>query len=153
MSEPLTLGEILGQVLAPRPKPVVERAAEGDGYALSQFARGAYADAIKATGAERVALLGQAVAFGRLAMVHGDPADAHATVSILGELAAACRSLGAAVAGDQYEGQGVLLAELLAEDGDDEMADLIAANASQVTAGAFQEARRLHGLVLAGDHP
>ena len=61
-------------------------------------------------------------------------------------MAATLRDMGEANAGDRYEGQGVLLAEMAAEDGDAELADLIVNAASLITPGAFSEAKRLREL-------
>jgi NAD(P)H-dependent flavin oxidoreductase YrpB (nitropropane dioxygenase family) len=139
----------IAAALAPLPEPPINRAARGERSALVELGRAAYRDGLNAEGSARLVTLSQALAFFRLAMLHGVPADAHATVSVLGEIAASCRCLGDMEAGDLFEGQGVSLAELLAEDGDQEMADLIASNASQVTAGAFREAKRLYDLASA----
>lgn len=144
------VGAAIATALAFPTEPPISRAAKGERAALAELGGAAYVDGLASAGVSRLVLLSQALAFFRLAMLHGVPAEAHATVSVLGEIAASCRALGDMGAGDCFEGQGVSLAELLAEGGDDTMADLIASNASQVTAGAFREAQRLHELASAG---
>lgn len=138
----LTLGEILAGVLA-APPPAITRASGGDLDGLTEVAAEEVNAAFDREGVARLVMLSQGLAFGRLAMAHGKPADAHAVVSLYGEIAALCRELGDHAAGDSFEGQGIALAEMLADAGDDDMADLVAANASLMTAGALREAKRL----------
>lgn len=139
----LSLGDILGSALASaRPTPPLVRAGRGEHSALRELADSSLDLAQGLEGAQRLVLLVEALTFFRLAAAHDAPEDVRKAVVVLGDIAATMRDMGEADAGDRYEGQGVLLAEMAAEAGDAELADLIVHAASLITPGAFSEATR-----------
>jgi urease accessory protein UreF len=144
MSEP-TLGDILAEALRASTPPIIA-AGRGDGEALRQLANSYFEGAYRCAGLQRVAELAQALTFARLACADGTPADGRIVVFLYGQLAAECRAAGVGAAGDNYEAQGYLLAEMMAESGDEEMADLVVASAAAVSPGAHIEAKRLKAL-------
>ena len=111
------------------------------------MADAAFAQAQDAEGTHRLVSLFEALTFSRLAAAHDEPRDIRQAVVVLGDIAATFRNMGDLDAGDHFEGQGVMLAEIAGENGDDELGDLIVNAAPMITPGAFAEAKRLRGLV------
>lgn len=148
MTPERSLGAILGDALrASQPLPPITRAGLGELAALREMARAAQSMADARSGLHKLILLIEALTFFRLAAAHDEAEDVRGAVVVLGEIAATFRGMGEADFGDHFEGQGVLLAELAAENGNAEMADLVVNAASMIAPGAFAEAKRLRGLV------
>lgn len=142
-----TLGEILSRALAsadeaPLQSPLLG-AAVGDVDDLRSMRAVAYQSSRERRGAGVIAGLAEALSFARMAAVNGDWRDMRVVVFLYGQIAAECRRAGDADAGDAYEAQGYLLAEMMAEDGDEEMADMVVSAAHAVTPAAHMEAKRL----------
>lgn len=137
-----TLGDILALALQPE-RTIIERAGRGDSLALRDLATATHNDGVAMPGLAVIAEMGQALSFARLAAVDGTPDDLRAVVFLYGQLAAECRVRGDDVAADHYEAQGYVLAETMAESGDEDMAALVVAAAVDVSPGAHLEAKRL----------
>lgn len=142
-----SLGEILSRALASAedasPQSPLLGAADGDVDDLRSMVAASYNLAVERRGASCIAALGEALSFARLAAVNGTPEDMRVIVFLYGQIAAECRRAGDVGAADRYEGQGFLLAEMLAEDGNEEMADMVVLAAPAVSPGAHREAKRL----------
>jgi hypothetical protein len=67
-------------------------------------------------------------------------------VFLSAQLANECRLQGDDRAGDEFETQGLVLAEMLAEDGDEQMATMVAASGCAISVGVHRLAARLKAL-------
>lgn len=106
-----------------------------------------YASGEGRQGAGTIAALAEALSFARLAAIDGARKDLQVVVFLYGRIATECREAGDPAAGDAYEARGYLLAELMAQDGDEDMAAMVVNAGTAVTPAAHREARRLL------DHP
>lgn len=149
MSGERSLGDILGEALnSPSSRSPIHDAGRGDSDSLRSLASEHHNSGLDLTGLGRIAELGQALSFARLAAVNGTPGDLRAIVYLYGQLARECRALGDAAAADNYEGQGYLLAEIMAEEGDEDMASMVVASATAVSPGAHKTAKKLREAIV-----
>ena len=142
-----TLGDILAAALKPAPSPI-EQAATGCPDALRLMADSAYANAKQNEGAASLVCYIEALTFCRLVAAHGGRDDAVRVVFLLDEISSRFKAVGEAELGDSFEAQALLFAELMAEDGDDEMATMVAATADKIPVPVHLEAQRLRKLVV-----
>lgn len=118
-------------------------AANGDGDDLRSLAAVAYEPGARRLTGGRIAAFAEALSFTRLAAVGGTQKDLQAVIFLCGRIAEECRNTGDLAAGDAYDARGFLLAELMAQAGDEAMAAMVAGAGAAVTASAHCEARRL----------
>lgn len=121
-----------------------DRAARGDHHALAELAGLHYNNAV--TGAEPAPMaLAQAIAFARLAAVHteGTRADLLALLFLLDQQSEVLRAVGLTDLADREHGQAVCIAEGMAEDGDQEIADMIVSTAASLTPQSLNIAREM----------
>lgn len=122
-----------------------ERAANGECEAFSIIAAAHYKRA--EDGAEpAIIALARAVEFGRLAAIRGGRRERVTFLYLLEEHSHALRDAGMDALGDIAQGEAFALAEHMANDGDDEVGDMLVKGASQVEAGVLLVARDLMGL-------
>lgn len=143
MSAPLTLGEIIGAALECAVEPSLpERASRGDLEALRVMSNAAYVAAT--SGGEGTALAYmEAITLGRLAAAHGCIEDCRAVVYLLSTFAGFLQQSGCDTLAVHYEAQALHLAEALAIDGDDEMANMVVAAADKIPPAVYDEVRSI----------
>lgn len=144
----------LGAVLDARP-PLV-RAAFGDLGALREMAGAAYAAVCEPDASAALCYM-EAITFARIASAQGESEDARTLMFLLSTFASFWRAGGDTELETHFEGQALHLAETIADDGDDEVADMVVATAHLLPAAVHLKARQLSAepdavLLLEGDH-
>lgn len=143
MSGGPTIGEILAAALA-EPQPPLLRAGYsiGDLHAMRELAEQAYSSISVPGGMPLVGYV-EAITLQRLIAVSGSVDDKRTLVFLLSQFAAFWREGGEQVLSTTFEAQALQLAEALSDDGDDEMANLVAASADKLPAEVHLEVKRL----------
>lgn len=137
----LTLGNTLSAALRTPSSPTRD-AASGDVNALRALAEDAYERGIQADGLTRLILIIEALTFSRLAGVaSGQDDDLERVVFLYGAAAVGCRELGDLEAGDEREAIGVALANAAADDGNEDMAQLLVRSGSLLSPKVIQQAQ------------
>ena len=142
------LGDLLSAALSKDPvEAPITGAAYGCPDALADLANGAYASAKVQSGMAALFCYIEALTFSRLLAAQGERDSATRVVFLLDEIGVQLLSLNERELSATYKGRGLLLAELMAEDGDDEMAAMVAAIASKLDEAVHLEAHRLRELI------
>jgi len=89
----------------------------------------------------------EAITFARLAAARGQSEDQTSLVYLLSSFASWLGAQGQVALATTFEGQALALAEVMAESGCDEMADMIAGSGHRLPAAVFEEARRFRDAV------
>ncbi|WP_374407427.1 hypothetical protein [Pelagerythrobacter sp.] len=148
MSGGLTLGSILSDALRkadqsnPHASPIVA-AAFGDRDSLRVLANAAYVDAEASSGVTRLISLVEALTFIRLAAAQGQTPDRRQAVYLYDAIAADLTRNGLADAGVPFAARALALSELMAIDGDEQMAAIVASHAEELPAEVHAQAREL----------
>lgn len=146
MSAAPTLGDILAMALSampePEPEPLILRASYGDLDALREMAANARGT-IDGVGVSAPLAYMEAITLQRLVAAQGDPDDVRALVVLLSSFASFWRGQGHPDLDTYFEAQALNHAESLAEDGDDEVADIVVAAADDLPAAVHIMARQL----------
>lgn len=122
-----------------------EQAANGSVEAFNQIAAAHYANADK--GSEpAVMALARAVEFGRLAALKGGRREMISFLYLLEQHSHAMRDVGLMALADLTQGQAFALAENMASDGDEEVANMLVKGASEVEPGVLLVARDILGV-------
>ena len=122
-----------------------ERAANGDAEAFSIIAAAHYKRA--EDGAEpAIIALARAVEFGRLAAIRGGRRERVTFLYLLEEHSHALRDAGMDALGDIAQGEAFALAEHMANDGDEEVGNMLVKGAGEVEPGVLLIARELMAL-------
>lgn len=139
MIEP-TIGDILAAALA-EPQPLIVRAA-GEVEALRELANNAYLEIGKCAEFDPLAYT-QAITLASLAAAKGEHQDRHAFVYLMANFADFWRGRGSDGLATYWHGQALFVAESFAKDGDEAMADMVAAAADELPREVHLEAQRL----------
>ena len=124
-----------------------EQAAGGSNEAFSRIAAAHYANASKGLEPAIVGLA-RAVEFARLAAMQGGRRELMTFLFLLEEHAHAFRDVGLDTLADLTQGQAFALAEHAANEGDQEIADMLVRGAGEVEPGVLLAARHLMSLEL-----
>ena len=112
-----------------------DRAADGDGEAFSTIAAAHYKRAEDGTEPAIIALA-RAVEYGRLAAIKGGRRERVTLLYLLEEHSHSLRDAGMDALGDIAQGEAFALAEHMANDGDEEVGNMLVRRAGEVEPGA-----------------
>ena len=124
---------------------VHERAAGGDWHAFSTLAAAHYKRSQEGLEPQEIALA-RAVEFGRLAAIKGGRRERVTLLYLLEEHSHALRDAGMDALGDIAQGEAFALAEHMANDGDEEIGNMLVNGAGDVERGVLLIARELMAL-------
>lgn len=120
----------------------LDAAARGDLDALRALTDHSYCSALESEGWLAVMVLAEAITFARLAAAHGDRQDNVNLVFLLSAAAERMQQMGDIDLGNCLEAHSLVVAEEMAEAGDDEMAGVVIRASDKLSAEVFQEAKR-----------
>ena len=124
---------------------VHERAAGGDWHAFSTLAAAHYKRSQQGLEPQEIALA-RAVEYGRLAAIKGGRRERVTLLYLLEEHSHALRDAGMDALGDIAQGEAFALAEHMANDGDEEIGNMLVKGAGKVEPGVLLIARELMAL-------
>lgn len=128
-------------------EPAHCRAARGDGEAFAALAASHYQRGVSGIEPAIIAYA-RAAEYARLAaMSRGSRHDWMSFLYLLDQHAELLRTAGLTTLADAAQGEAVALAEYMADDGDEEMSQLVAASADGLTPEVLNIARDLRGIV------
>lgn len=140
----LAFADHFAKQFAANPALAVERAALGDVAALRALvAQGLEVIATDDDPDIQAIAFAEAIAFARLAAVHGGTEDRHALLKLLCDFAALQAERGRQDIANRLEACGLLVAETLADEGDEHLAEMIAKAGATLPAEVFEEVQRL----------
>lgn|GEM_PF-6622843 len=127
---------------------ILVAAAKGDPSSLRALTQVAY-ESTSAPGVSKPLAYMEAITLARLTAAHGNPTDVRVIIYLLSEFAAFWSEQGEPALALHFEAQALHVAEAFAEDGDDGLADMVAAAADQIPECVHLEVRRLRELEAA----
>jgi hypothetical protein len=142
------IGDIIAAALADQrectepPEPLLVRASWGDIDALREISDAAY-QAIGLPGVAKPLAFMEAITFARLAAAQGDGNDARVLMYLLSQFAAFWRDNDNVELAIQFEADALLLAEAMADEGDEEVGDMVVAAADHIPASVHLRVQQL----------
>lgn len=138
----MSTGDANAGALAGPEQPSIIRAGFGDLPALRELASAAYLNARADVPAPDLAYM-EAITYQRLAAAHGGNADQRTLLFLLADFARVWRENGNIDLATRFDAEALMLAERLAEEGDEEVGQMVVAAAPALPSAAFREALNL----------